>query len=72
MTKYLTRDESRNPGLKAEARFCLHKSWKAEGRAFGPLARLLFLQSSAFNLLPDESYENGRLIFLFFMTDSQE
>jgi hypothetical protein len=53
------RDESRNPRLKAKVRFCLRKSWKAEGKAFGPLesplrsaylARLLFLQSSAFSL----------------------
>ncbi len=41
-------------------RFCLRKSWKTEGKAFGPsesplrsayLARLLFLQPSTFNLL---------------------
>jgi hypothetical protein len=46
----LTRDESRNPRLKAEGRFCLRKSWKADGKNFGPLARL-FLPSvfSLFN-----------------------
>ena len=53
------RDESRNSRLKTEVRFCLRKSWKTEGKAFGPLARLLFLQ-------PEESYGNGRLKFLFF------
>jgi len=30
------RDESRNPRLKTEVRFCLRKSWKTEGKAFGP------------------------------------
>jgi hypothetical protein len=44
------RDESRNLRLKAEVRFCLRKSWKAEGKAFGPMARLLFLQSSVVSL----------------------
>jgi hypothetical protein len=47
----LMRDTSRNPRLKTEVLFCLRKSWKAEGKAFGPLARLLFLRSSAFNLM---------------------
>jgi hypothetical protein len=52
------RDESRKPRLKTEVLFCLRKSWKAEGKNFGPLARLLFLQSSIFSLQPDGSYEN--------------
>ncbi len=69
------RDESRNPRLKVEVRFCLRKNWKAEGKAFQPsesplrsayLARLLFLKSSAFSLQSEKSYENGGLNFLFF------
>jgi hypothetical protein len=32
----LMRDESRNPRLKAEVRFCLRKSWKDEGTTGGP------------------------------------
>jgi hypothetical protein len=59
-TLILTRDESRNPRLKAE------------GKDFGPLARLFFtfgLQPSTFSLF---IYKNGRLNFLFFVTGVQE
>jgi len=61
--KALTRDESRNPRLKAEGRFCLRKSWKADEKYLGPsesplrsayLARLFLpsvfsLQSSVYS-----------------------
>jgi len=38
------RANARNPRLKAEGRVCFRKSWKADGKKFGPLARL-FLPS---------------------------
>jgi len=58
---------ARNPRLKAEGRFCLRKSWKAEGKNFGPLARLFV--PSVFSLF---IYKKDRLNFLLFMTEVQE
>jgi hypothetical protein len=42
LVEITTRDKSRNSRLKGEERFCLRKSWKADGKNFGPLARLIF------------------------------
>jgi hypothetical protein len=44
------RANARISRLKAEGRFCLRKSWKAEGKNFGPSARLFL--PSAFSLQP--------------------